>query len=155
MDSYAVGAVAMANLLPSGEQLVAIPLGLAMGLDPITTLVVSLIVNCLVFFPVYFALKYFYSGVLSKIKFLTDYLERSRAKGKPYVDKYGVFGLAVLLALPGPLTGTYTATMISWLLGLDWRKAFIAVFVGSAVGGIIILIAATGVMGALKTFFSF
>ena len=139
MDTYAIGMVILANLSPAGEQLVGIPAGLLLGLDPYTTFFISLTVNCLLFFPIYLALKYFYKGVLSKIGPFNSYLEKSRNKVKPYMDKYGVYGLTFVLALPGPLTGTYTATMVSWYFGLDWKKAFLAVFVGSAIGGLLIL----------------
>lgn len=139
MNQYAIGLVILANLSPAGEQLAGIPLGLFLGLDPYTTFFVSLAVNCFLFFPVYFALKYFYKSRLSKIRAFNTYMEKSRQKVKPYMDKYGVYGLTFVLSLPGPFTGTYTATMVSWYFGLDWRKAFVAIFVGSAVGGLLIL----------------
>jgi len=38
--------------------------------------------------------------------------------------------LAIYLAIPLPLSGTWTGTLIAWLLGLDKRKAFFAVLIG-------------------------
>jgi uncharacterized membrane protein len=136
--------VILANLLPVSEQLGGIPLGLSLGLDPLTTLFVSLLVNVSLFFPVYFALKFFYTAFLSKIKIFNLYLRRVWKKGKPYVDKYGVIGLTLFICLPSPLTGTYTGTILAWLLGLDWKKAFLAIFLGSLIGGVIILSSALG-----------
>ena len=91
-------AVIIANILPTMEQIGGIPLGIALGLDPVYSFLLSLTVNTLLFFPVYFSLKLFYDSVFSKIELFNKYLERARKKGKPYVDKYGVLGLAFFIS---------------------------------------------------------
>ena len=144
--------VIVANTLPSLEQIGGIPLGIALGLDPVYTLLVSLMVNCLLFLPVFFGLKLFYKRLLSKIRLFNKYLERVRRIGKPYVDKYGIIGLTLFISLPTPLTGTYTASILSWFLGLDWKRSFIAIALGSTIGGIIILLGSVGFLNILKLF---
>lgn len=146
----ATALVILANLMPSLEQVGGIPLGIALGLNPLYVLVLSLSVNCLLYFPVYIALKLFYDNVFSKIQLFNKYLERARNKGKPYVDKYGILGLALFISLPTPLTGTYTASMLSWFLDLDWKRSFVAIFLGSLAGGLIILGTTLGFVEALK-----
>ena len=147
-------AVIIANLLPASEQIGGITLGLALGLDPLTVLLISLLVNCLLFFPIYFGLKLFYDDLLSRIGLFKKYLERVRKKGKPYVDKYGFFGLTLFIALPAPLTGTYTASILSWFLDLDWKKSFLAIVVGSFIGALVIFFGYFGVLNFLKIIFS-
>lgn len=149
--SYQIGLVVLANLLPTVEQVGAIPLGLYLGMSPLETFLISLLVNVLLFFPVFFILKFFYNRIFSRINFFKKYLERARRKGKPYIDKYGTIGLAALICLPTPLSGTYTASILSWLLDLDWRKAVLAVFLGSFVGGLIILASSLGILTILKS----
>jgi len=149
----ATGMVIIANLLPTLEQVGGIPIGLALGLDPFYTLLVSLSVNCILFFPVYFGLKLFYDKIFSRIRLFNKYLEKVRNKGKPYVDKYGILGLTVFISLPTPLTGTYTASILSWFLNLDWKKSFIAIAIGSTIGGLIILAGSLGILNILKLFF--
>ena len=146
--------VIVANTLPSLEQIGGIPLGIALGLDPVYSLLVSLIVNCLLFFPVYFGLKFFYKGFISKIKLFNKYLERVRRIGKPYVDKYGIIGLTLFISLPTPLTGTYTASILSWFLNLDWKRSFVAIALGSTIGGILILLVSLGFLNILKPLFN-
>ncbi|MEM5778530.1 MAG: small multi-drug export protein [Candidatus Aenigmatarchaeota archaeon] len=146
--------VIFANLLPTSEQIGGISLGLYLGLDPLYVLLISLIVNCFLFFPVYFGLKLFYDGLLSKIKLFEKYIERVRRKGKPYVDKYGFFGLTLFIALPAPLTGTYTASILSWFLDLDWKKSFLAIAFGSFIGALVILFSYLGIVNVLKLIFS-
>lgn len=147
-----VGMVILANLSPFIEQIGAIPLGLALGMAPMETFLISLFVNVMLFFPVYFILKFFYDKVFSKIGIFRRYLERARKKGEPYINKYGTIGLAAFICLPTPLTGTYTASMVSWLLDLDWKKSVLAIFIGSFVGGLIILASSLGILTAIGFF---
>jgi len=146
------GLLILANFLPTLEQAGGIPLGIFLGLDPIYTLLVSLSVNCFIFFPILLFLRFFHDSILSRIKLFNKYLLRVRKKGKPYIDKYGIFGLTLFISLPSPLTGTYTATILSWFLDLDWRKSFIAIVIGSIIGGLIILAASVGLFGFFKLF---
>jgi uncharacterized membrane protein len=146
--------VILANLMPATEQIGGITLGLSLGLDPATVLITSLLVNCFLFFPVYLGLKLFYDRFISKIRLFQRYVERTRNKGKPYIDKYGVFGLILFVALPTPLTGTYTASILSWFLDLDWKKSFVAISIGSVIGALVIYFGYLGVFNFLKAIFS-
>ena len=142
--------VILANLSPFSEQIGGIALGLSLGLDPIYVLLLSLLINCLLFFPIYFGLRIFYRRFFSKIGLFNKYVEKTRMKGKPYVDKYGILGLTAFIALPTPLTGTYTASILSWFLGLDWKRSFIAIVLGSTIGALIIMSASLGFIEILK-----
>jgi uncharacterized membrane protein len=134
-----IGITAFTNLVPTTEQIGGIAVGLSLGLSPLTVFIVSLTVNCLLFFPVYLALKILYENFLSRINLFRKYLKHVRKRGKPYIDKYGVYGLTLFIAIPASLTGTYTATVLSWLLGLDWKRSFLAILVGSSIGAFILL----------------
>jgi len=140
--------VILTNLVPTVEHVGGISLGVALGLDPLYVYLLSVLVNSLLFFPIYVFLELFYDRLLSKWNWFRKYLERTRKKGKPYVDKYGVLGIMLFKSFPGPFTGTYTATILSWLLGLEKKKAFLAICLGSMIGGFLVLAFA---MGALKT----
>lgn len=146
--------VILANFLPTLEQIGGISLGLTLGLDPLTVLITSLTVNCLLFFPVYFGLKLLYDKFFSRIKLFRKYLERVRKKGKPYIDKYGVLGLTVFVALPSPLTGTYTASILAWFMNLDWKRSFLSISIGSIIGAIVIFFGYFGIFNILKILFS-
>jgi len=145
----------LANLSPTLEQLGGIPLGLYLGLDPLTVLIISLLVNFSIFFPIYFGLDFMHRKFLHKIKLFEKYLERVRRKGKPYIDKYGVLGLTVFIALPSPLTGTYTASILSWFLDLDWKKSFLAIVLGSFIGAMVIFFGYLGIFNLLRNIFHF
>jgi uncharacterized membrane protein len=68
------------------------------------------------------------------------YLDNLRKRGKPKVEKYGFWGLILFVAIPLPITGAYTGTILAWLLDMDWRKAFPAVGLGVTVAGVIVLL---------------
>ena len=56
--------------------------------------------------------------------------ERTQHKLRPYVEKYGEWGLAVFIGVPLPGTGAYTGAFGAYLLGMDKRKFFIANLLG-------------------------
>ncbi len=145
--------VVFTNLIPGVEQVGAIPLGLSLGLDPIFTFSVSLLVNSFLFFPIFFILEMFYWKFLSRIKLVKKYVEKAREKGKPYVEKYGIVGITLLMLLPSPFSGTYTASILSWFLGLDWKKSFLAIFLGSFLGGIFVLLISLGAINLIFSLF--
>jgi uncharacterized membrane protein len=133
--------VLLATVSPISELRGGIPLGiLKYELDPLLTFFIAVVANALIFFPVFFALRLFYDKVLFRIPLFDKYLDSLRKRGKPKVDKYGFWGLALFVAVPLPLTGAYTGTILAWLLGMDWRKAFLAVGLGVIVAGVVVLL---------------
>jgi len=130
---------------PISELRGGIPLGISLGLDPWFTFFVAIVVNALIFFPVFFVLRLFYDKFLFRIPLFDRYLDSLRQRGKPMVDKYGFWGLFLFVAVPLPFTGAYTGTILAWLLDVDWKKAFPAVGVGVVVAGVIVFLITLGV----------
>jgi len=119
--------------------------GINSGLDPLLTFSIAVIANALIFFPIFFALRLFYDKFLYRIPLFDKYLDNLRKRGKPKVEKYGFWGLFLFVAIPLPITGAYTGTILAWLLGMDWRKAFPAVGLGVIVAGVVVLLITLGV----------
>ncbi len=132
--------VLLATVAPISELRGGIPLGISLGLPPLFTFLIAVIANALIFFPIFFALRLFYDKVLYRIPLFDRYLDGLRKRGKPIVDKYGLWGLALFVAVPLPLTGAYTGTILAWLIDMDWKKAFPAVGLGVVVAGIVVLL---------------
>jgi uncharacterized membrane protein len=145
-----IAQVLLATILPISELRGGMWLGIVtFGLDPLLVFSVAVIANILMFFPIFFALHLFYDRVLYRVPLFDRYLANLRKRGKPKVDKYGFWGLALFVAVPLPLTGAYTGTILAWLLDVDWRKAFPAVGLGVFVAGIVVLLVTLGVTGAI------
>jgi uncharacterized membrane protein len=142
-----IAQVLLATVLPISELRGGIPLGITLGLDPWLTFSVAVVVNALIFFPVFFALRLFYDKFLFRVPLFGRYLDGLRKRGKPMVDKYGFWGLFLFVAVPLPFTGAYTGTILAWLLNMDWKKALPAVALGVVVAGIIVFLITLGVVG--------
>jgi uncharacterized membrane protein len=56
------------------------------------------------------------------------------------VEKYGPLGLILLVAIPLPVTGAWTGSLVAFLLGIDFKSAFYCIFVGVIIAGIIVTI---------------
>ena len=133
--------VLLASVSPISELRGGIPLGILQhGLDPLLVFVVAVIANVLIFFPVFFMLRLFYGKLLYRVPLFNRYLDNLRKRGKPKIGKYGFWGLIMFVAIPLPITGAYTGTILAWLLGMDWRKAFPAIGLGVIVAGAIVLL---------------
>ena len=142
----------LTTVLPISELRGGIPYGIHSGLDPWFTFSIAVIVNMLIFFPILFALHLFYDKVLYRIPLFDRYLDGLRRRGKTIVDKYGFWGLFLFVAVPLPFTGVYTATILAWLLEMDWRRAFLPVAIGVVIAGVIVLLSYLGIVEVFSIF---
>ena len=141
-----IAQVLLTTVLPISELRGGIPLGISFGLDPLFTYFITVIANILIFFPIFFVLRLFYDKLLYRIPLFNKYLNLVRKRGEPVVKKYGFLGLALFVAIPLPITGAYTGTILAWLIDMDWRKAFPAVALGVMIAGGIVLLITLGVI---------
>ena len=51
------------------------------------------------------------------------------------VELYGYWGLLIFVAIPLPVTGAWTGTLGAWVLGMDKKKAILAILGGVLVAG--------------------
>ncbi len=59
-----------------------------------------------------------------------SYAQRARRRAHPYIEKYGVPGLIVFVAIPLPATGIWTGSLAAYLLGMNPHKTRIALVTG-------------------------
>jgi uncharacterized membrane protein len=140
--------VILLAMTPIGELRAAIPAGIVMGLNPVAVFYISVLFNILVFFPIYFGLKWFYEHIKG-FKLVRHVIESVRKRESGILKKYGYFGLVIFVGIPFPLTGAWSGTIIAWLFNLDWRKSCTAISIGVLIAGIIIL---SGTIGGIKLF---
>lgn len=67
--------------------------------------------------------------------------ERSVRKVEPYIQKYGVYGLALFIGVPFPGTGVYSGCLAAWVLRLPFRKYAVASALGCVLAGVLVTIA--------------
>jgi len=68
----------------------------------------------------------------------------SQKKAKPLVDKYGLVGMAIFIAIPLPGSGTWTGALAGNLLGFGYKRFFVANLAGVIVAGIIVTVVFAG-----------
>ena len=97
------------------------------------------------------------SRLLSKVSFFEQLLnwlfERTRRRGK-IVERYERIGLALFVAIPLPMTGAWTGSLVAVLLGLKFKYAFLSIFIGVLVSGVIVTCATLfgwAIAGLLET----
>jgi len=144
--------VILASMSPVLELRGGIPIGIGLGLDPWLVIATAVIVNCLVFFPIFIGLELLYHRFFERFAWARSIIERIRKRGKPVIDRYGLIGLAIFVAIPLPATGAWTGTIIAWLLGLNWKKSFLAVALGVIIAGAIVSAVVLGGINVLGFF---
>lgn len=136
------------SAVPLTELRVTIPLALAYGMAPVKAYILAVLGNLLPVIPALLLL-----DPLSRLlvryplidRLFRKILARSRRKGAQ-VQKYGVIGLLLFVALPLPMTGAWTGIILAWLLGLDFWPAVLAIGLGVMVAGVIMTLASLGVI---------
>lgn len=132
--------VLLASLLPYLELRGAIPLAWQLGLGPLEAYLWAVIGNMLPVIPILILIE-------PVIKWLSKFnmfkricewiLARSRRQA-PQVKKYGFWGLAIFVAIPLPMTGAWSGAAIAFILGIRKRVAFLSIFLGVLIAGLIV-----------------
>ncbi len=71
------------------------------------------------------------------------FVTRTQRKVHKYVEKYGVWGLAIFIGIPLPGSGVYTGAFGAYLLGLKFKDFFKAAVLGVLIAGTIVLLIST------------
>lgn len=66
------------------------------------------------------------------------WLEEKTLKKRDKIDKYGIWGLLLFVAIPLPGTGAWTGSLLASLLHLDRKKSFGVIAIGVIIAGLII-----------------
>lgn len=143
------------SMVPLIELRVAVPTGLAMGLDPRILYPVCILGNMIpvpiIFF---FARKVLEWGKDKPIigGFFTFCLEKGHKGGVKLQEKTGqglYVALFLFVGVPVPGTGAWTGTLAASLLDMDFKKSVLAIVCGVILAGIIMGVGAAGVLSLL------
>ena len=147
-------ALFMISLIPLIEERGAIIFGAAMGMPWYKVLPICVIANML---PVPFLLL-FGMKIIRWLKttkafgsFFTRYEQKLQSKSET-VEKYGFFALTMFVGIPVPGTGAWSGSLVSTILGFDFKKGLLSILLGVIMAGIILTLASYGVFGFLKVF---
>jgi uncharacterized membrane protein len=132
-------------MLPYIESNGAIIWGIAKGMNPFFVFFVSVSANILLIPLTFFVLDIVFS-FFEKFGAVKNYLNSLQDKARPYVEKYGFFGLMFFIALPFPSTGAYSGVLASKILGIPKKDAFLSIALGIFIAGILVTVISVGVI---------
>lgn len=138
------------GMIPVVELRGAIPVGVALGLDPLTAMIAGIIGNLIpVPFIILFGLKIFdFLSRKSKLcaRFFGWIKRRTEAKSET-VKKFRFVGLWIFVAIPLPGTGGVTGSLVAAMLGMKLRDAIPPIFLGIITAGLVV----TGITYGVST----
>lgn len=131
-------------MTPFGELRLSLPIALSVyNLDLVSAYFISIIGNLI---PIVLLLLFLepVSSWLSKNfkifeKFFTWLFERTRKKYNSQMEKYGYPALVLFVAIPLPITGGWTGSLIAFLFAIPFKKAFPLISFGVIIAGLIVL----------------
>lgn len=126
---------------PFGEAKFGIPYGILKELNPVLVLVFAILGNIAVYPAMMLFLRHINKWLARWHWYRSSaiWIARRAKKGsKSKLESYGYVGLALFVMVPTPGSGVYIGSIISFLLRLDYKKAFLANAIGAVLSGLIV-----------------
>jgi len=154
------------GMLPISEVRGAIPLAFVFfsGTELYLGILLSVIGNLLVCPPLLHFLRYLENTLLNTkkedritrtIKSLYLRAIKLARKKSESVTKYGLIGLTIFVAIPLPVTGAWTGTLMAHFLGFNRAKSILAIELGVIIASILVFIVVYTGVEILKRLFFF
>ena len=128
------------SMMPVTELRGAIPIGIAMDLDPIGVFAASVIGSSLISIPLILTFRHILSFIRG-ISFLKSFAQKIDNKIETSMKKLksaSVLGIILFVGIPLPTTGSWTASAIASILHMRIRDAFIGIVLGNMMAGVIV-----------------
>ena len=128
------------SIMPVTELRGAIPIGIAMDLDPIGVFAASVIGSSLISIPLILTFRHILSFIRG-ISFLKSFAQKIDNKIETSMKKLksaSVLGIILFVGIPLPTTGSWTASAIASILHMRIRDAFIGIVLGNMMAGVIV-----------------
>ncbi len=142
------------SMLPVIELRGAIPMAFAMGLPWWQAYSISVVGNLL---PVPFILLLINAVIKwmsgSKVGFfnkIADFLLKRVEKKRDKIEKYSFWGLCLFIAVPLPVTGAWTGSLVAAVIGMKPWKAFLSALLGVLIAGGLVTLIVYGGIGFLQ-----
>lgn len=127
--------------LPISELRGSIPAGLVMKMPVLKVFWLSLLGNMIPVIPCLILLNPVSERVrhLRLFKKFFDWLFERAQKNAKVVQRYETLGLAIFVGIPLPMTGAWSGCVAASLFKLKFRYAFLGVFLGVILAGLIVM----------------
>ena len=127
-------------MIPVTELRGAIPIGIALDLNPIGVYLFSVIGSTLVSIPLVLAYRHIVKYLKDKklFLFLLNKIDRKIETSMKKMKKASIIGIILFVGIPLPTTGTYTAAAIASILRMRHVEDVIGIFIGNFISVIIV-----------------
>ncbi len=144
------------SMIPVIELRGGIPLGASLGLPFWQSYLLAVCGNMIpVPFILLFIRKIIAAMERSKVRLFQKFagwLNRKVAKNRGKIEKYSFFGVCFFVAVPLPVTGAWTGSLVASFLDMKFWKAFLSCLIGVMIAGVIMTLGAYGVVAAFEFF---
>lgn len=143
------------SMVPVSELRGAIPLGIiAYGFEWYECFVLCCIGNLI---PVPFILllikkviKWMGGSSIELFKKVSLWIQNKADKNKDKVNRYGIFGLILFVAIPLPMTGAWTGALVAAVTNMKFGRAVLCCVIGVLIAGTVITLISTGALSAFE-----
>ena len=127
-------------MLPLTELRGAIPIGIAMDLNPIAVYVASVIGSTIVSIPLILTFRHILNFFRCVDMFLplVKKVDSKIETGMKRLKSISILGIILFVGIPLPTTGTWTAAAIASILKIRIKTSLLGVLIGNMMSGIII-----------------
>ncbi len=144
--------VMILSIVPWVELRLSIPYGITKGLPPVVAFLAAVIASWAVIVPMFLILDLFYVRFLSRFPLVRRGVAEVRARGRSYVERWGVVGVGIYVSLPLPGPGIYSGALLAWLFELPRRQAIVALALGALVSAFLVTLISTGLIAIVRKF---
>lgn len=138
------------SMIPIIELRGAIPLGAALGLPWWVSYLLSVVGNML---PVPIILLFVKAVITwmskSKVNFfnkVADFLYKRVEKRRDKIEKYSFWGVCLFVAVPLPVTGAWTGSLVAAMIDMKFWKALVSCLFGVMIAGVVMTAVSYGVL---------
>lgn len=141
------------SMLPIIELRGAIPMAFAFGLPWWEAYIISVFGNLLpvpfILLLINIVLKWMSNSKVSFFNKFANFLYRKVDKNRARIEKYSFWGLCLFIAIPLPVTGAWTGSLVAAVIGMKPWKAFVSALLGVLIAGVIVTLIVYGGIGFL------
>lgn len=146
--------VMLCSMLPIIELRGAIPLGMGLDLPWWQSYAFAVIGNMIpIPFILLFVTKLIAWMTRSRVRFFNkigDFLTRKAEKNREKIEKYSFWGVCLFVAVPLPITGAWTGSLVASMIGMRFWKALLSCFIGVLIAGAVVTLISYGALAAFS-----
>ena len=139
------------SMIPVTELRGAIPIGIALDLNPIGVYIASVIGSTLVSVPLVLTYRHIVQFMRDKKIFikLLNKIDHKIENSMKKMKAASLVGIILFVGIPLPGTGAWTGCLIAAVLEMNKKKSFIAIMLGIIMASIIMMLLSYGIIGNL------